>query len=122
LRLLLDEHHDPEVARRLRERGHDVAAVAERDDLRGRPDREIFDVAADEGRAAVTENARDFVPLAARAADDDRPHHGLIVTAASRSPRRPDSRGRLIDALARLLERHRGDDALRDQVVWLDGE
>lgn len=119
MRLLLDEHHDPDVAHQLRELGHDVTAVAERDDLRGRPDPDVFAAAIAEQRAVVTENARDFVPLAARSAAEDLRHYGVVVTSPARHPRRPDARGRLVDALARLLADHPSPDGLRDAVVWL---
>ena len=119
MRLLLDEHHDPEVARDLRERGHDVVAVAERDDLRGRPDPEIFDTALAEVRAVVTEDVRDFTLLVLRAIDLDRHHHGVVFTSATRFPRVPGARRRLADALALMLETHTAPDALRDLVVWL---
>lgn len=119
MRLLLDEHHDPEVARDLRERGHDVAAVAERDDLRGRPDAEIFDAAGAEGRAVVTEDVRDFTLLVLRATDLDRHHDGVVFTSATRFPRVPGGRQCLADALALMLEMHSAPDALRDIVIWL---
>lgn len=119
MRLLLDEHHDPKVARRLRESGHDVVAVAEREDLRGRPDPDVFAAAIAEQRAVVTENARDFVPLAARSAAEEIRHYGVIVTSRTRYPRRPDARGGLVDALARLLEERPSPVSLRDTVLWL---
>lgn len=119
MRLLLDEHHDPDVARQLRELGHDVVAVAEREDLRGRSDPDLFAAAIAEQRALVTENARDYVPLAARSAAEDLRHYGVILTSPARHPRRPDARGRLVDALARLLEGRRSPDGLRDAVLWL---
>lgn len=119
LRLLLDEHHDPEVARRLRDLGYDVIAVAERDDLRGRPDPEIFAVATTEGRAVVTENVRDFMALVRRAAERDERHPGVIFTAPSRYPRIPSARDALVSALTSLLDGYAPADALRDTVVWL---
>ncbi len=42
MKLLLDEMWSPAIAAALRERGHDVVAVAERSDLRGKPDDVIF--------------------------------------------------------------------------------
>ncbi len=119
LRLLLDEHHDPEVAHRLRELGHDVTAVAEREDLRGRPDDEIFAAAIAEGRAVVTENVRDFAILARDAIELDRHHAGVIFTTESRHPRRGSARDALVRALVSFLAEHAAPDALRDSAVWL---
>lgn len=119
MRLLLDEHHDPEVARRLRKLGHDVVAVAERDDLRGLSDADIFAAAIAEERAVVTENARDFLALARSSAAEDVRHYGVVVTSPTRHPRRPGARERLVESLARLLEEHSTAGALRDVVIWL---
>ncbi len=97
-----------------------MVAVAERDELRGRPDPEIFDAAVAEGRALVTEDVRDFTLLVRQAAERDQPHPGVIFTLAARYPRTPGAaRERLTDALARLLDQHPAADALRDLVIWL---
>lgn len=104
MKLLLDEMWSAEVAVQLRRRGHDVAAVAERSDLRGQTDSTVFGVAQAEGRAVVTENAIDFRPLALDAIQHGRVHAGLILTSNRRFPRH-DRRtiGRLIGALDELL-------------------
>lgn len=119
MRLLLDEHHDPQVAQRLRALGHDATAVAEREDLRGRPDPDVFAAAIAEGRAVVTENASDYAPLAAGSVADELHHYGVILTSPARHPRRPQARAHLVEALARLLDERPSPDALRDMVMWL---
>ena len=61
MKLLLDEMLPPTIAKRLRdEHGHDVVAVAERDELRGLQDADILLIAQEEERTIVTENVRDF--------------------------------------------------------------
>lgn len=57
LKLLLDEMLDPEIAVQLRRRGYDVVAVAEREDLRGLLDPEVFEVARREGRCLAMDSS-----------------------------------------------------------------
>lgn len=104
MKLLLDEMWPPTLAVQLRSRGHDVAAVGERPDLRGQPDVRVFAAAQTEGRALVTENVIDFRPLAAEALSRGDPHAGLIFTSNRRFPRHdPRTVGRLVAALHVLL-------------------
>jgi predicted nuclease of predicted toxin-antitoxin system len=63
MRLLLDEHISHRIADELRRGGHDVTAVAERPDLRGRPDEELIEVALTEGRTLATFDIADHVGI-----------------------------------------------------------
>lgn len=119
MRLLLDEHYSPEIARRLRARDHDVAAVAERADLVGVSDEELFRRMAREERAIMTNNVKDFVPLANRAAVNGEDHYGLLLTSDKSMPRRLDAIGHVVDALNEFLSRHQAKDSCRNQVRWL---
>jgi hypothetical protein len=76
--LLLDEHFSPEIARHLRERGHDVIAVKERADLLARPDRAHFASMRDQRRAIVTQDLGDFRPLLEQATNAGETTYGLI--------------------------------------------
>jgi hypothetical protein len=119
VRLILDEHYSPEIARRLRAKGHDVAAVAERADLIGLGDQELFHRMGLEERAIMTNNVKDFVPLAHRAAVEGRDHSGLLLTSDKSLSRRLDAVGRTVDALHEFLSRHDDKDSCRNQVRWL---
>jgi len=104
VKLLLDEMWPPAVAGALRRRGHDVVAVAERPELRGQPDDVILAVAQAEGRAVVTENVVDYLPLAAERLTRGDVHAGVILTSHRRYPRsNPRTIGRLVSALDALL-------------------
>jgi predicted nuclease of predicted toxin-antitoxin system len=50
VRAIVDEQLSPQIAVLLRKAGHDVDAVADRDDLVGRSDRFILEVACREER------------------------------------------------------------------------
>lgn len=84
MRLLLDEMHALSIAEVLRSEGFDVSAVAERSELRGTSDADLFELASSTTSVIVTENIRDFAPLAGRWVADQRDFAGLIFT----SPRR----------------------------------
>jgi len=118
VRLILSEHYSPEIARRLRAKGHDVAAVAERAELVGRSDDELFQRMALEERAIMTNNVKDFVPLAHRAAVEGRDYSGLLLTSDMSLLRRLDAIGRTVDAPHEFLSRHHDKDSCRNQVRW----
>ncbi|MGN6330690.1 MAG: DUF5615 family PIN-like protein [Motilibacteraceae bacterium] len=79
MRLLLDEMLGPRVAPQLKDRGHDVAAVAERTDLRALPDDAVLTVAQDEQRLLVTRNVADFARLHQQWLADERAHPGIVM-------------------------------------------
>jgi Domain of unknown function (DUF5615) len=99
LALLLDEMHAPVVAAKLRDRGHDVLAVAEQDDLRALTDEQLFRWASERDRRIVTENVKDFAPLLRRA--EELRHHAapLLFTSSRTFPRTRRNPGPMIDAL-----------------------
>jgi predicted nuclease of predicted toxin-antitoxin system len=119
VRLLLDEHYSHILAERLRAAGHDVVSVQERDDLLGASDRELLHRATAEGRAFMTEDVSDFVPLVREAAALGDRHLGVLITAQKSLPRRKGAIGAFIRRLDSFLREHPADDALADQVHWL---
>lgn len=110
LKLLLDEHLSPEIARQLRERGHDVVAVSVRPGLRGRPDRVHFASQPEEQRAIVTRDLGDFRPLLGDALRRGLATYGLVCIP-SRFPLNREGLGRIVTALDTLLAAHPAVDA-----------
>jgi hypothetical protein len=100
VRLLLDEMYPRVIADRLRGRGHDVISVHDAPG-RGTPDPGVLEYARSEGRALVTENVRDYRPLADQLIGAGDSHAGLGFTTDRRWPR--NDAGALINALERLL-------------------
>lgn len=119
MRLLLDVHHSPTVAIRLRSEEHDVLAAADDPRLAVLADDELLRAASAQQRAVVTENAKDFDRIARAWATTGEHHAGVVFT----SPRR-FHRGRLsypedfVVALRRLLANPPADE--HDWVHWLD--
>lgn len=99
VRLLLDEMHAPVVAATLRERGHDVIAVADDPELRAFSDEEILRFATGAGRRVVTENVKDFRRLLLRADEAGDQVPGLLFTSSRTFPRTRRNPGPLIEAL-----------------------
>jgi uncharacterized protein DUF5615 len=121
LRLLLDEHFSPEIARQLRDRGHDVLAAGERPELRGRSDRLHFATMPDQRRAIVTRDLPDFRPLVAEALRSGTDTYGLLCVSHRFSLSRKEI-GRLVRALEFFLEARPQDDAIvkRGGEIWLE--
>lgn len=117
MKLLLDEMWPPSITVQSLRRGHDVVAVAERGDLRGKSDELVFAAAQDEDRAIVTENVADYRRLALEAMREGRSHAGLIFTLNRTFPRsNRRTPGRLVAALKKLLL---SEPAQGDPEWWL---
>jgi len=121
VRLLLDEHYAPEIAERLRDRGHDVIAVKERPHLIGRSDRVQFAALPEERRAIVTEDVGDYRPLLAAALRRGDKAFGLLCVNPRRFPRRRGEIGRIVAALDAFLTANPRDEDLLDAggEAWL---
>jgi predicted nuclease of predicted toxin-antitoxin system len=117
VRLLLDEMFDPEIARQLRKRGHDVGAIAELSELRSLSDREVLLWATTSDRVLVSENVQDFLPLHLEMAAASAGHAGLILTTHRKYPRTRRGIGGLVKALVALCEQPELD--IADRVHWL---
>ncbi|MBF8291159.1 MAG: uncharacterized protein HW391_2127 [Chloroflexi bacterium] len=120
MRLLLDEHISHRVADELRQDGHDVSAVAERQELRGSEDEALIDVARAEHRAMVTFDIADHVQIHSNALRLGTPHPGLVLVAASKLQPSGAGIGVLVRALAAVLDANPTDAALENRLVWLD--
>jgi hypothetical protein len=119
LRLLLDEHYSPRIAKALCERRYDVLSANERDDLRGLGDRDLWARASDERRALVTEDVADFMPLVRETAAAGERHFGVVFTSPRSLPRGRVSIGLYVETLDRFLAERPAEAALADQVHWL---
>ena len=121
MKLLLDEMFPATIAKRLRdEHGHDVIAVAEQDELRGLPDADVFLAAQDQERSIVTENVRDFRPIAREWQAMGRVHFGLVLTTNRTFPRAHSRTvGRLVRALSDLIDDEAGTSTPSNREIWL---
>lgn len=119
MRLLLDEHYTPEIADQLSSQGYNATAVSGDTALEGLDDEALLRIAADQGRALVTNNVRDFAPLATDWAARGDDHAGLIFTSDKSLPRSRDSIGAYVERLRELLDGHPADDAQVGQTLWL---
>lgn len=107
-RLLLDEMFSDAIAARLRAKDHDVRSVVADQELMALPDEAILARATEEGRAVVTANIKDFMPLAAqmqaRYGTAGISHAGLILVSAKTFPQTHSFTAAITDALAALLD------------------
>lgn len=117
MRALLDEQLSPQIAVLLRDAGYDVLAVPDRDDLVGSSDRAVLEVASSEGRAVVTNNIKDFRPLAAEWLATGRTHPGLILLPSARTRTR-SAVPALAAAIEAILRAH--PDGIAGGECWVD--
>jgi predicted nuclease of predicted toxin-antitoxin system len=106
VKLLLDEMWTPTIARQLRRRGYEVAAIKEPEMASrygGQPDDQVFAAAQDDGLTIVTDNISDYEQARLTWESSGRPHHGLVY------------------ALNPPFNRHRGDAVIGQMVKALDG-
>ena len=104
--LLLDEMLSDTIAQQLRAKGHDVQAVVADPSLASLPDDQILSRAAATGRALVTANIKDFMPLDARYRAAGQPHAGLILVSAKTFPQNRSYTSAITNALAALLDKN----------------
>jgi len=111
--LVLDEMFSPAIAAELRSRGFDVLSVADDPQLRSMSDAELYKWATERDRRVVTENVKDFRPLARQEIAGP----GLLFTSSRTFPRSRRSVGLLIGALDAWLQR--SDAGVRGSEDWL---
>jgi Domain of unknown function (DUF5615) len=102
--LLLDEMFSGLIAEQLRAKGHDVFAVVADPALIGLADDQILAHAASTGRALVTANIKDFMPLDARYRAANQTHGGLILVSAKTFPQDRAFTAAITSALSALLD------------------
>jgi len=118
--LLLDEMFPQAMADQLSAKGHDVRAVVATPVFAGLPDEEILIGAAEAGRALVTANIKDFMPIDARYRATGRTHAGLIMISTKTFPQNRAYIAAVTTALNSLLTSTL--DELGGQIVFLQRE
>lgn len=99
MKLLLDDMYSPDVAERLRTRGHDAISIRERPEFLAMSDHGLFTAMAEEGRTIVTNNVIDFVPLYRRALAEGSLQAALFLTSDRSMPRTKAGIGRFVSML-----------------------
>lgn len=110
MKLYLDEHLSPLLARMLRERGIDCLTAVEAGRL-GQSDEDHLLYASSQGRVLLTFDCADFLVLATQWAERGQTHAGLILS-------RQETASALLRPLLRLIAL-RGKDDLRNHILWL---
>lgn len=117
MRLLLDEHINPEVARQLRKKRYDVVSVEE-ERMREASDEDLLVFATIQRRSLVTYNVRDFQLLMAEWHRAGKHHMGIILVSEKNVSQK--SVGPLVRALEKLLDSApRSPDWLADHGLFL---
>jgi len=110
MKLYLDEHLDPMLARMLRERGIDCLTTSEAGNT-GKSDEAQLAYAANCSRVLLTFDRKDFLSLAKQWAELDQPHAGIVL---SRQCPASDLLRQVLHLIAQ-----RGKDDLNNHILWL---
>jgi hypothetical protein len=116
--LLLDEMFSDKIAQELRAKGHDVLAVVADSAVVSLPDEQILAHAAATGRAFVTANIKDFVPLDAGYRAAGQGHAGLILVHTKTFPQDRIYAAAITRALS-ALQLDEANSIQADQVLFL---
>jgi Domain of unknown function (DUF5615) len=100
---LLDEMFSDDIAQQLRAQGHDVISAVADPTLIGLPDDQVLAYATAEGRALVTANIKDFVPLDGRHRAAGQSHAGLILVSTKTFPQNRGFLSAITASLTALL-------------------
>lgn len=103
--LLLDEMFSDGIAQRLRAKKHDVISVVADQALVSLPDDQVLAYATAEGRALVTANIKDFMPLVSRYSSAGQAHACLILVSTKTFPQDRSFTAAVTWALSALLEK-----------------
>jgi hypothetical protein len=101
--LLLDEMFSDDIAQQLRAKSYDVISIVADPALVGLPDDQVLAYATTEGRALVTANIKDFVPLDGRYRAAGQSYAGLILVSTKTFPQNRGFPSAITTALAALL-------------------
>jgi len=104
--LLLDEMLSGHIADELRSKGHDVLAVVADPALLALPDDQILAHATATGRALVTANIKDFMPLDAQHRAAGQTHSGLIFISSKTFRQDRAYTAAITGALSAFLDQH----------------
>jgi hypothetical protein len=116
VKLALDHHYSPLIARGLRERGFDVVAAVEVG-WEAEEDEPLLVLCKGAERCLLTNNVGDFAVIARAWQTEGRTHAGLIFTSDVGWPRSRDTIDRYVDALAELMTANTAGFA--DRIHWL---
>jgi predicted nuclease of predicted toxin-antitoxin system len=116
VKLALDRHYSPLIARGLRERGFDVVAAVEVG-WEAEEDEPLLVLCKGAERCLLTNNVGDFAVIARAWQTEGRTHAGLIFTSDVGWPRSRDTIDRYVDALAELMTANTAGFA--DRIHWL---
>ena len=101
--LLLDGMFSDDIAQQLGAKGYDVISVVADQTLVGLPDDQVLAYATTAGRALVTANIKDFVPLDGRHRAAGQSHAGLVLVSTETFPQSRGFPSAITTSLATLL-------------------